>query len=144
MDWCAKRGVPFRVLSDGFDYNLDRLQELLGVRFEYDANRLWYEGNVWKIAAGPSDAGCFCGTGVCKARCIDALRAARPDAITVHIGNGRVSDLCGALAADVAFAKDSLAEELWGRGVRYEPFDTLHDVIAGLEAVWDDPYSIGS
>ena len=28
--------------------------------------------------------------------------------------------------------------------VRYEPFDTLHDVIAGLEAVWDDPHSIGS
>ncbi|MBW2371839.1 MAG: alpha-galactosidase [Deltaproteobacteria bacterium] len=144
MDWCAKRGVPFRVLSDGFDYNLDRLQELLGVRFEYDANRLWYEGNVWKIAAGPSDPSCFCGTGVCKARCIDELRAARPEAVTVHVGNGRVSDLCGALAADVIFAKDSLAEELWGRGVRYEPFDTLHDVIAGLEAVWDDPHSIGS
>ena len=135
MDWCAKRGVPFRVLSDGFDYNLDRLQELLGVSFEYDANRLRYEGHVWKIAAGPSDAGCFCGTGVCKARCIDELRAARPEAITVHIGNGRVSDLCGALAADVAFAKDSLAEELDRLGAAFERFETLHDVIPRLETL---------
>ncbi len=51
----------------------------------------------------------------------------------VHIGNGRVSDLCGALAADVVFAKDTLAEELAGRGIRFEDFSTLHDVIAGLE-----------
>jgi 2-hydroxy-3-keto-5-methylthiopentenyl-1-phosphate phosphatase len=51
----------------------------------------------------------------------------------VHIGNGRVSDTCGALAADLVFAKDSLAIELARRGVDYEPFDTLHDVIAHLE-----------
>ena len=51
----------------------------------------------------------------------------------MHIGNGRVSDLCGALAADVAFAKDSLAVELDGRGAAYEPFETLCDVIPHLE-----------
>jgi 2-hydroxy-3-keto-5-methylthiopentenyl-1-phosphate phosphatase len=51
----------------------------------------------------------------------------------VHVGNGRVSDLCGALAADVAFAKDTLADELRERRVAYEPFTTLHDVVAGLE-----------
>jgi 2-hydroxy-3-keto-5-methylthiopentenyl-1-phosphate phosphatase len=50
----------------------------------------------------------------------------------VHVGNGRVSDLCGALAADVAFAKDTLAEELAARQVAYEPFTTLHEVVAGL------------
>ncbi len=142
MDWCAKRNVPFRVLSDGFDYNLDRLQELLGVRFEYDANKLWFENHTWRIARGLSDPSCFCGTGLCKAGRIDALRSERPDAVVVHVGNGRVSDLCGALAADVAFAKDSLAVEMARRGARYEPFDTLHDVVRGLEALWDDPQSM--
>jgi 2-hydroxy-3-keto-5-methylthiopentenyl-1-phosphate phosphatase len=144
VDWCAKHGVPFRVLSDGFDRNLDRLQELLGVRFDYDANRLWYDGGVWRIAAGASDPGCFCGTGTCKAGRIAFLRATRPGAVVVHIGNGRVSDLCGALAADVVFAKDSLAAELDRRGVRYEVFETLYDVVAGLERLWNDPHSIGS
>ena len=51
----------------------------------------------------------------------------------MHVGNGRVSDLCGALAADVAFAKDSLASELTARGVPYRPFATLLDVIPQLE-----------
>ena len=51
----------------------------------------------------------------------------------MHIGNGRVSDLCGAIAADLAFAKDSLAEELESRGVAFERFETLRDVIPQLE-----------
>ena len=51
----------------------------------------------------------------------------------MHVGNGRVSDLCGALAADVAFAKDTLADALAAEGVAYERFATLHDVVAGLE-----------
>ncbi len=136
QEWCAKRGVSFTVLSDGFDHNLDRLQELLGVRFDYDANYLRYEGGVWRIAAGFPNPACDCGTGTCKSGRVAAWRASHPDDVVVHIGNGRVSDLCGALAADLAFAKDSLAEELAHRGERFEPFDTLHDVVAGLEALW--------
>jgi 2-hydroxy-3-keto-5-methylthiopentenyl-1-phosphate phosphatase len=53
----------------------------------------------------------------------------------VHIGNGRVSDLCGALAADVAFAKGSLADVLERRGARFARFETLHDVVAALETL---------
>lgn len=131
--WCEERSVPFRILSDGFDRNLDRIQQLTGVRFAYDANRLWYEGGVWRIAARAPDASCACGTGLCKRARIQAFRSLHPGVCTVHVGNGRVSDLCGALAADVAFAKDSLAEELAAQGVAFERFSTLHDVVAGLE-----------
>jgi alpha-galactosidase len=130
--WCEAQGVPFRVLSDGFDRNLDRIQSLTGVRFAYDANRLWYEDGAWRIAASAPDPSCECGTGLCKRGRIRAFRALHPRACVVHVGNGRVSDLCGALAADVVFAKDSLAEELAARSVAYEPFTTLHDVVAGL------------
>jgi len=135
--WCAARDVPFRVLSDGFDRNIERLQELHGLRFDYEANHLRYEDGCWRIAARHPNPGCPCGTGTCKAGRIDAWRASHPGAVVVHIGNGRVSDLCGALAADLAFAKDSLAEELARRGLRYEPFSDLHDVVAGLERLWD-------
>ena len=69
---------------------------------------------------------------MCKRGRIEAFRAGRPGATLVHLGNGRVSDLCGALAADVAFAKDSLAVELEARGHPFEGFETLHDVIARL------------
>jgi 2-hydroxy-3-keto-5-methylthiopentenyl-1-phosphate phosphatase len=103
------------------------------VRFAYDANRLWYEDGAWRIAASAPDPSCECGTGLCKRARIQAFRALHPRACVVHVGNGRVSDLCGALAADVVFAKDSLAEALAARSVAYEPFNTLHDVVAGLE-----------
>jgi alpha-galactosidase len=131
--WCEAHGVPFRVLSDGFDRNLDRLQELNGVRFAYDANRLWYEHGAWRIEPGFPDASCTCGTGVCKRARIEAFRAAYPGTHVVHIGDGRVSDLCAALAADTVFAKHTLADELADRGVPFEPYRDLRDVVAALE-----------
>ncbi len=112
--WCERQRVPFRVLSDGFDRNLDRLQQLHGLRFAYDANRLRYEDGSWRIAARWPDPSCGCGTGVCKRARIAEFRARHPGVPVVHIGNGRVSDLCASEAADRVFAKDSLADVLDG------------------------------
>jgi alpha-galactosidase len=131
--WCEEHGVPFRVLSDGFDFNLNRLQQIHSLRFGYDANHLRFRGGRWRIRAAFPNPQCECGTGTCKRGIIEAFRASRPEATIVHIGNGAVSDLCGALAADVAFAKESLAEELERRGVGFERFESLHDVIPALQ-----------
>ena len=133
--WCEERELPFRVLSDGFDYNLNRLQAIHGVRFSYSANHLRYVDGRWRIAGAHPDARCGCGTGTCKRGRIEAFRSEHPGVRMVHIGNGRVSDLCGALAADVAFAKDSLAVELASRGAPFRAFETLLDVIPQLEAL---------
>ncbi len=135
VTWCDENEVPFRILSDGFDYNLDRLQQIYGVRFEYDANRLHYEAGVWRISEGAPDPSCSCGTGLCKRGRIQDYRRGCPRGAVVHIGNGRVSDLCGAQAADVAFAKDSLAETMEASGLAFEAFETLRDVIPKLEAL---------
>jgi 2-hydroxy-3-keto-5-methylthiopentenyl-1-phosphate phosphatase len=137
LAWCEAQGVPFRVLSDGFDWNLNRLQVLHAIRFAYDANHLRYEAGVWRISAAYPNAACGCGTGTCKRGRIDAFRKTAPGATLVHIGNGRVSDLCGALAADVAFAKDSLATELERRALAFERFETLLEVIPRLERLLD-------
>jgi alpha-galactosidase len=134
VEWCERHGAPFRVLSDGFDRNLDRLQQLHGLRFGYDANRLRYENGRWRIAAGAPDPSCDCKTGVCKRARIEAFRARYPGVVVAHVGNGRVSDLCAALSSDLVYAKDTLAEELTERGVAFEPFETLHDVVARLDA----------
>lgn len=135
LDWCASRSVPFRILSDGYDRNVARLQELHGLRFPFDANRLRYEAGRWRIAPARPDAGCGCGTGNCKRGRIESYRRHHPGVTLVHVGNGRVSDLCGALAADVAFAKGSLAEALGRRGAPFVRFETLHDVVAHLESM---------
>jgi 2,3-diketo-5-methylthio-1-phosphopentane phosphatase len=139
LGWCEARDVPFRILSDGFDWNLNRLQVIHRVRFAYSANHLRYRAGRWVIRAGSPDPGCGCGTGTCKARAIRTWREDHPHAKVVHIGNGRVSDTCGALAADLAFAKDSLATELSRRGAAFEPFETLHDVLPVLERLVATP-----
>jgi alpha-galactosidase len=138
--WCEQRSVAFRVASDGFDWNLNRLQALHGVRFAYAANHLRYVDGRWSIRAGHPNPDCpgRCGTGTCKGGLIEAFRARHPEARLVHVGNGRVSDTCGALAADVVFAKDTLAQELAARGIAFEPFATLLDVIPGLARVLAD------
>jgi alpha-galactosidase len=135
VEWCTLHDVPFRVLSDGFDRNLSRLQQIHGVRFAFDANRLRYQDGCWSIGAASPDVDCGCGTGNCKRGRIEAYRRQNAAATVVHIGNGRVSDLCGALAADLAFAKGSLADALERRGARFERFETLDDVVPVLEAL---------
>lgn len=133
LAWCAAKAVPFRILSDGFDWNLERLQAIHQIEFDYAANHLEYQGDVWRISAGRPDSGCGCGTGSCKRGLISRYRDAHPGSFCVHIGNGRVSDYCGAVAADLAFAKDTLAPALEEAGEDYVRFETLDDVISVLE-----------
>jgi 2,3-diketo-5-methylthio-1-phosphopentane phosphatase len=135
LAWCDERSAPFRILSDGFDRNLDRLQTLHGIHFAYTANHLRIEHGKWRIRAGAPDPTCGCGTGVCKGNVLRTMRASSPRTHLVHIGNGRVSDTCGAIEADTAFAKDSLADELEKRGAPYVRFATLNDVVAHLDAI---------
>jgi len=132
LDWCTDGNIPFRILSDGFDWNLERLQAMNHIRFDYQANHLEYEGAIWRLRAGRPNDACGCGTGSCKRGLIASYREQHPGAYCVHIGNGRVSDLCGALEADLAFAKDTLAPALDEIGRAYFPFDTLQDVLAVL------------
>ena len=133
FDWSRVHAIDFEILSDGFDYNLDRLQKLFGFDFPYLANRLVYEAGRWSIAPGAPDPACTCGTGVCKRARIEDYRREHPDVVLVHIGNGQVSDLCGAIAADLAFAKDTLASALAARGEAFWPFETLDDVVQELQ-----------
>ena len=58
VGWCKSKGAPFRILSDGFDRNLDRLQTLTGVGFEYDANGLVYRDAAWSIRPGHPNPAC--------------------------------------------------------------------------------------
>jgi alpha-galactosidase len=135
LEWCEAEGVPMRILSDGFDHNLERLQAMHGLRFDYSANHLEVGESGWRLSPGARNPGCACGTGSCKRGLIQAHRARHPDHYCVHVGNGRVSDLCGAEEADLAFAKDTLAPALLERGRHFRPFETLHDVVEVLRTL---------
>ena len=68
-----------------------------------------------------------------KARHLEPCR----DRTIIFAGNGR-SDLDAALAADVVFAKVTLARELCARSLPFHSFDTLQPVLACLRAL-DEP-----
>ncbi len=137
--WCREHDVPFEILSDGFDRNLRLLQRLNDVEFSYKANHLNYREGAWSISPGHPDPSCGCGTGTCKGGIISRYRAEHPNALCVHIGNGRVSDLCGARAADLTFARegaeDTLGPAMLERGEPFVYFRTLHRVVECLEAI---------
>ncbi|MDG2334710.1 MAG: HAD-IB family phosphatase [Myxococcota bacterium] len=137
LGWCEERGVAFRILSDGFDYNLERLQAIHGIRFAYAANHLVFDAGRWRISPGGLNPACGCGTGTCKRSIIEAYRRDHPGAFCVHIGDGAVSDLCGARVADRVFAKGSLEESLGAQGVACEHFDDL----AGVRRALEDAFS---
>ena len=72
---------------------------------------------------------------VCGERCKrSAVGSLGPFA---YAGDG-YSDRCVALAADLRFARDGLAEWLDEQRVAYQPFDALHDVRAALRALQED------
>ncbi len=135
---CRDQGWRFEVLSDGFDANIEPLRARFGFDFAYRANHLEIGDDGWRLAPGGRPVGCACGTGTCKRRAIEALRAEQPDALVVHVGNGRVSDLCGALEADRAFAKDTLGPALDAAGRAHLRFEHLGDVANALETWWVD------
>ena len=142
VSWCDSRSIPFRVVSDGFDYNLKRLQEIHGVGFAFVANHLSFVDGCWKIEPGGLNPACDCGTGNCKRAIIEAYRSDHPDAYCVHVGDGRVSDLCAAETADLVFAKGSLAQELGLRGIPHRVFGTLDDVRMALETSFGSEFPV--
>jgi len=133
VDLCAANGWPFEVLSDGFDLNIERLRARFGVDFAFRSNHLEVGTAGWKLSPGGRPEGCACGTGLCKRAVLEAYRRAEPGVLVVHVGNGRVSDLCAGLEADLTFAKDTLGPALEAAGRTYLHFEHLGDVTAALE-----------
>jgi 2-hydroxy-3-keto-5-methylthiopentenyl-1-phosphate phosphatase len=112
------------VVSSGFHELIEPVLVREGVEVELRANRLDPRPDGWRIRWRDETVCAVCGE-PCK-------RGSIANGPFVYVGDG-YSDRCVALAAKRVFARDGLAEYLRGRGVPYEPFDTLADVAERLE-----------
>ena len=112
------------IVSSGFHELIDPVLEREGVRVAVLANHLEARADGWRIDFRERDICLTCGE-PCK-------RASLPGRDVIYVGDG-YSDRCAALAVSRVFATGSLARYLTARGVAYEPFDDLHDVLAALE-----------
>jgi len=121
--WAKVNGAELAIVSDNVSIvvrEILRRHHLLDLRVF--ANELSFSGDRPEIRFPYHDTTCpTCAH--CKAQ---HLRC-RPGLMRIFVGDG-LSDVCPALAADVVFAKDSLAVELARRGTPYRPFQSLTDV----------------
>ncbi len=111
------------VVSSGAHELIEPILRREGVAVDVLANRVDARPEGWRLSFRDGSVCPECGE-ACK-------RAALPSHDVVYVGDG-YSDRCAALAARRVFATGSLADELEHRGVAYERFQDLHDVVAGL------------
>ena len=128
-EWSAHRGVKLSILSDNFVPLIRVILQREGLgAIPVFANELSFEGTRPQPRFPWYDRGCGrCAH--CKAIRVGASTA-RP---RVFVGDG-LSDVCGANAADIVFAKDSLAADLRRRRVPFHAWTTLADVLVFLRA----------
>jgi 2,3-diketo-5-methylthio-1-phosphopentane phosphatase len=141
FDACAARGVSVHIVSEGFDYCIERIllrpsldlaQYLRGIQIV--SAHVEPNGRRWEVAF-PS-APCVHGCGTCKPATMDRLN--RAGAPLVFAGDG-LSDRHAAGHADWVFAKARLAAFCDQQAIAYTPYDTLATVARWLgQRVWDD------
>lgn len=128
LSWAAANGVEAAIVTDNFALIVEAMLRRRGLpEVTIYANRLDFDGDRPRASFPLRDPHCErCAH--CKAQ---HLRRAA-DRLRVFAGDG-LSDICPALAADVVFAKDSLAAHLQAMGSPYRPFRTLGDVLEFLQ-----------
>jgi 2,3-diketo-5-methylthio-1-phosphopentane phosphatase len=131
VDWARRHQVELRIVSDSFLPLIQQILQANGIAgIPVLANQLQFTAPDRLVPSFPYyDPACSCSANA-KARHLEPYRDHR----IIFAGDGH-SDLDAALAADVVFAKATLANELDARGVAFYPFDNLEPVLAFLEAV---------
>jgi 2-hydroxy-3-keto-5-methylthiopentenyl-1-phosphate phosphatase len=132
--FAQKRRLPLYLLSDGFDYVIQRILKRAGVdrhfRSKVFASGLRVEGRRLTPSFPHSPEPCGHGCATCKAALIRRLRDGRSPVI--FVGDG-MSDRFAVEAAGVLFAKRHLLGYCRESGIACYPFETFKDVQFALE-----------
>src|SRR5262249_16636797 len=137
LDVCARHNVPVHVLSDGFDYCIDRILARGALdltarlrRSTIVSSRLRSDGPRWRASFPHPPPGCTHGCATCKPAAMASLAAS--DAITIFVGDG-FSDCYAAACASVVFAKNRLAAYCEEASIPYAPYAMLDEVAHSVE-----------
>ena len=130
VGWARPRGVDVFIVSDNFEPLIREALRGNGIEeVPVFANGLEFAGEDRLVPSFPfHDPACGRAANA-KARHLAPYARNH----IIFAGDGR-SDLDAALAADVVFAKSTLARELDAISVAFRPFDTLEPVLEYLQA----------
>jgi 2-hydroxy-3-keto-5-methylthiopentenyl-1-phosphate phosphatase len=141
LETCSTHGVRVHVVSDGFDYCIERIFSrpslnlapyLEGV--ETVSSHLEPDGTHWRVEFASVES-CLHGCGTCKPAIMKRLN--RTDGPTIFVGDG-LSDKYAAPCADLVFAKGTLAAYCDEHAISYSPYDDLDAIARWLDRVCSD------
>ena len=112
------------IVSSGFRELIEPILERESVRVRIVANHVATGSGGWQASFADGPVCDVCGERCKRSTVAGVGRFA-------YAGDG-YSDRCVALAAELVFARDGLAEWLDEQGVAYEPFDDLFDIARSL------------
>ncbi len=126
LAYCRANGIPLTIVSDGFDYYIERVLARHGITgVDVFSNHLEFQDDriVTEFPHG-SDECDTCGN--CKTGIFHKVKT--PENTVVYIGDGW-SDRCIAHESDVIFAKHKLITYCSERGLDFTPYVTFADVV---------------
>jgi 2,3-diketo-5-methylthio-1-phosphopentane phosphatase len=142
LDVCASARLPVHVISDGFDYCIERIlgRPPFAIRAalknsQIVSSSLRPDGVRWRAEFLQPSEPCVHGCATCKPAAMTRLNPT--GALTVFVGDG-FSDRHAAKYADVVFAKSRLASFCEEHSIPYAPFDTLSTVAGAIERLLGD------
>jgi 2-hydroxy-3-keto-5-methylthiopentenyl-1-phosphate phosphatase len=140
LEWGAARGAPVHIISDGFDYCIQRIlaRPSLGLaRYRQDirvvSSHLEPDGQRWRASFMSPGEACVHGCATCKPAAIEQLSVAGSP--SVFVGDG-LSDRYAAVAADMVFAKGTLATYCVEHSIAYTSYTTLATVTQRLDEIF--------
>lgn len=124
---CKELGIPFYILSDGFDVYIKTVLEKNGVgEIEFYSNKLLKNDRGFEPEFTYASDSCNCFSASCKRNL--AINRITEDEISIYIGDG-YSDFCGAEHCDIIFAKKDLAKYCNEKKLPHYPWRSFFDVI---------------
>jgi 2,3-diketo-5-methylthio-1-phosphopentane phosphatase len=129
ITFCRERFIDPVVISSGFHELIEPVLAWGGVRLPVVAHSATFSDAGTTVAFLERPICPVCGER-CKRTELARLSDGRQIA---YVGDGW-SDRCAAKAADVVFARGSLAQHLADEGVAYVPFEDMNDVREGLRS----------
>jgi 2-hydroxy-3-keto-5-methylthiopentenyl-1-phosphate phosphatase len=129
--WSRQEGIPFYVVSDGFDYVIRRVLRNCGVDGELLNGSHLFSSSMraqasWVTVDFPHwPAGCEHGCATCKPEVIRRVRGSHSPVI--FIGDG-LSDRFSVTEADIVFAKDKLLEHCADNGLACRSFSDFGEI----------------
>jgi 2-hydroxy-3-keto-5-methylthiopentenyl-1-phosphate phosphatase len=136
LEWGAAYGAPIHIISDGFDYCIQRIlarpslgleQYLKDIRIV--SSHLESHGQRWRASFTSPVEPCLHGCATCKPAAIERLSVIPTP--RVFVGDG-LSDRYAAASADLVFAKDALATYCVERSIPHTLYTSLATVACRL------------